>query len=53
MRPNAIRRSEPTSPPTTPRHKGLGATADEPELQPRQAGGALRVRCLHCGQTAG
>ena len=51
MRPNAIRRPEPTSPPTTPRDKGRGATADEPELHP-QAGGAFRVRCLHCGQTA-
>ena len=51
MRPNAIRRPEPTSPPTTPRDKGRGATADEPEPHP-QAGGAFRVRCLHCGQTA-
>ena len=39
MRPNAIRRSEPTSPPTTPRHKGLGATADEPEPQPPRPAG--------------
>jgi hypothetical protein len=51
MRPKAIRRPEPTSPPTTPRDKGRGATANEPEPHP-QAGGAFRVRCIHYGQTA-
>jgi hypothetical protein len=39
MRPNAIRRPEPTSPPTTPRDKGRGATANEPEPHPQAGGG--------------